>query len=181
MTIPLKTLSKGIAQALRHRPSRFGLELDESGWVAVADLLAGLCHRRGWCELTLADIEAVLALPGKQRYEMRDGRIRALYGHSARAGVQKEMAVPPQFLYHGTAPETVELIMRDGLKPMRRQFVHLSTDVETAQIVGQRKNRQPVILRVRALAAHETAVSFYQGNDSTWLADFVPTEFIDVL
>jgi putative RNA 2'-phosphotransferase len=181
MTVPLKTLSKGIAQALRHRPARFGLELDESGWVDVADLLAGLCRRRGWCELTLADIEAVLAMPGKQRYELRNGRIRALYGHSASAAVQKETAVPPQYLYHGTAPETVNLILQDGLKPMRRQFVHLSTDIATAQLVGRRKDRQPVILRVRALAAHETAVFFYQGNDSTWLADFVPPDFIEVL
>lgn len=64
---------------------------------------------------------------------------------------------------------------------MKRQFVHLSVDVETAQMVGQRKDRWPVILRVRALAAQETAVPFYLGNDSTWLADYVPPEFLEVL
>lgn len=170
-----------MAQALRHQPVRYGLEPDEEGWVPVADLLAGLCRRRHWCDLTMADIQAVLAMPGKQRYEMKDGRIRALYGHSAQVVVQKETAVPPPFLYHGTAPETVSRILQEGLKPMKRQFVHLSVDVETARMVGRRKDRQPVILRVRALEACETAVPFYRGNNSTWLADHVLPEFIEVL
>jgi putative RNA 2'-phosphotransferase len=173
-----KTLSKAMAQALRHQPARYGLELDAAGWVPVADLLAGLCRRRHWCDLTAADVQAVLAMPGKQRYEMKDGRIRALYGNSAHVAVHKETAVPPPFLYHGTAPETVDRILQEGLRPMKRQFVHLSVDIETARIVGRRKDRQPVILRVRALAA---PVPFYQGNDATWLADYIPPEFLEVL
>lgn len=64
---------------------------------------------------------------------------------------------------------------------MKRQFVHLSVDAETAQIVVQRKDSLPVILQVRALAAYETAVPFYRGNDSTWLADHIPPEFLEVL
>lgn len=104
MAVPLKTLSKGIAQALRHQPVRYGLELDGDGWVPVADLLAGLCRRHRWCSLTIEDVQAVLALPGKQRYEMENGRIRALYGHSTHVAVQKETAVPSPVLYHGTVP-----------------------------------------------------------------------------
>ncbi|MEJ2746487.1 MAG: RNA 2'-phosphotransferase [Anaerolineae bacterium] len=181
MPVPLKKLSKGMAQALRHQPVRYGLELDEEGWVLVADLLAGLCRRRHWCDLTVEEVQAVLAMPGKQRYEMKNGRIRALYGHSTHVMVHKETAVPPPFLYHGTAPETVSHILQEGLRPKKRQFVHLSVDVETARMVGQRKARQPVILRVRAWEAYETAVSFYRGNDATWLADHIPPEFIEVL
>ena len=171
-----------MAQALRHKPARFGIELDEDGWTAVSDLLLGLRRRTVWPDLTEADLECVLALPGKQRYEMKDCRIRALYGHSAHVGVVKRTAIPPpSILYHGTAPETAVIILRGGLKPMRRRYVHLSTDIETAKIVGQRKDNQPVIFRVRALAAYETAVNFYPGNDSTWLADPIPPEFLEVL
>ena len=64
---------------------------------------------------------------------------------------------------------------------MKRQFVHLSDDVKTAQIVGRRKDHEPVIFKVRALEASETAVSFYLGNDSTWLADHIPPEFLEIL
>ena len=181
MKVSLKTLSKGMAQALRHRPVHFGLDLDDEGWVSVEDLLAGLCRRRNWCDLMMDDVLAVLEMPGKQRYEMKDGRIRALYGHSAHVSVRKKTAVPPRFLYHGTAQETAHVILREGLKPMKRQFVHLSDDVETAQIVGRRKDHQPVIFKVRALEASETAVHFYLGNDSTWLADHIPPEFLEIL
>ncbi|GLH96713.1 hypothetical protein Pa4123_19870 [Phytohabitans aurantiacus] len=35
-------LSKRMSLALRHAPERFGLALDEGGWVRVDDLLAAL-------------------------------------------------------------------------------------------------------------------------------------------
>ncbi|MCP4424345.1 MAG: RNA 2'-phosphotransferase [Chloroflexi bacterium] len=178
MDVNLRRLSQIMAQALRHRPERFGIELDTEGWTAVSDLLAGLHHRSPWMELTEADIQAALALSGKRRYEMQDGRIRALYGHSKRVEVRKETAVPPDTLYHGTEPETAVIILREGLKPMKRQFVHLSTDIEIAKIVGGRKNRQPVVLKVAAAAAYEQGIPFYQGNETTWLAEFVPSDFV---
>ena len=61
---------------------------------------------------------------------------------------------------------------------MRRQYVHLSLDVETAAEVGRRKARQPVILEIAAARAHAAGVRFYAGNDKVWLADFVPPDAI---
>jgi putative RNA 2'-phosphotransferase len=61
---------------------------------------------------------------------------------------------------------------------MGRQYVHLSTDKETAQQVARRKAKQWTILRVIANKAHAHGVSFYGGNEKVWLADEVPTKFI---
>ncbi len=63
---------------------------------------------------------------------------------------------------------------------MGRQYVHLSTDQDTAAAVGRRKFfPDPIILMVRAEDAWKAGVAFYAGNEKVWLADRVPPEFID--
>lgn len=56
---------------------------------------------------------------------------------------------PPAVLYHGTASATVPVILREGLRPMSRQDVHLSAEQETAVRAGARHGR-PVVLEVGA-------------------------------
>ena len=114
----------------------------------------------------------------KQRYEMRDGRIRALYGHSLPGRLAKTPAEPPDILYHGTSALALDAIRAEGLKPMGRQYMHLSTDEATAVQVARRKRGTPVILRVRAGEAHRQGHAFYIGNERVWLADGVPPEFL---
>ena len=178
MAIDLKRLSKIMAHALRHAPEQYHLDLDQDGWVEIEDLLSGLHQRKRWRNVTIDDFEAVVTMPGKKRYEMENGRIRALYGHSTDDKIRKIPVVPPEILYHGTPPATAEIILREGLKPMNRQYVHLSMDVETAVMVGGRRSSTPIVLRVNALAAHNAGIQFYEERDLIWLADIVPPEFI---
>lgn len=105
-------------------------------------------------------------------------RIRALYGHSVPGRLRREPAPPPDLLFHGTSPGVVNTILRDGLLPMSRQYVHLSIDAATAVEVGRRKSRTPVLLNIDARSAHDSGVAFYIGNERVWLADRVPPRFI---
>src|SRR5262245_22053127 len=179
---PLVELSRFVSRALRHAPHEFGLTLDAEGWVPTTELLAAV-HRSlpRWRGATEDDLRRMIAESEKKRHELGDGRIRALYGHSTEQEVVKKAEAPPELLYHGTAPESVGVMLREGLQPMSRQYVHLSIDVETAKRVGGRKARAPVILRVRAGAAHTAGTLFYRGNDQVWLADAVPAAFLEVL
>lgn len=175
-------LSKTVSHALRHEPWLYELELDDEGWVEVETLLGAL---RGespeWKGLKEEDLQEMMRGASKQRYEISGGWIRALYGHSTVEKIAKQPGRPPEFLFHGTSPEVVEVILKDGLRPMGRQYVHCSPDLATARMVGGRKARQPVILRVRAGEAHGAGVVFYVGNSGVWLADFVPGGFLEVL
>ncbi|WP_420340975.1 RNA 2'-phosphotransferase [Tepidanaerobacter syntrophicus] len=38
----------------------------------------------------------------------------------------------PQILYHGTTPKSAENILKTGLKPCGRQYVHLFSDIKQA-------------------------------------------------
>jgi len=176
----LQRLSRTISHALRHEPWLYELELDEEGWVDVEALLSALrSQRREWIQLTEQDILRVMKAADKRRFELKAGRIRALYGHSTPQRLRQVPAAPPAMLYHGTAPATAEVILAEGLKPMGRQYVHLSVDRATAHQVGRRKAREPVILEIAAAAAHAAGVVFYEGNEQVWLADTVPARFIE--
>ena len=121
--------------------------------------------------------------PGKRRHEIRDGHIRALYGHSFPMRVAFEPACPPAVLYHGTARRFLPSIMEEGLRPMSRQYVHLSADTDMARQVGSRHDRRdpPVVLRVDAAAARGDSVAFYPtGNERVWLCNALPAKYLSV-
>lgn len=172
--------SKAVSHALRHEPWLYELELDSEGWVAVDELLFALrTEKSEWSTLREADIAEMIARSDKKRHELQGGRVRALYGHSVPGKLLRQPAEPPTILYHGTSPATAERIRVEGLQPMGRQYVHLSIDRGTAEQVGHRKARTPVVLVVRAAKAYAGDVAFYRGNDQVWLADFVPPEFME--
>ena len=172
-------LSRVTSHALRHQPARYGLALDGEGWVDVADLLAALRrHRREWAGLARVDLERMIARSDKPRFELQGERIRARYGHSVPVEAARSPVPPPELLYHGTTPEAAARILGDGLRPMRRQFVHLSADEPSARAVGRRRTPRPVVLTVRAGEAQAAGVRFYEGGPGIWLADHVPARFI---
>lgn len=117
----------------------------------------------------------------KKRHEIKDNRIRALYGHSTEEKIAKEISRPPDILYHGTANRFLQSILEHGLVSMERQYVHLSCDRQTAVEVGKRRDDKPVILAVHAAAAWRDGVPFYHGNETIWLADRIPAQYIELM
>lgn len=179
MNNDLVQLSRTMSYALRHHPEEFGLKLDDEGWVAVEQLLWALRKRRqAWRDLREEDFASVIVQSEKQRFEMRNGMIRAYYGHSVEQKIVREPTTPPTRLFHGTTPDVLQAIRSTGLRPMTRQYVHLSDDEATARQVALRRTRTPVILEISALQAYQHGIKFYLGNDMVWLADSIPPEFI---
>nr|WP_281376528.1 RNA 2'-phosphotransferase [Actinomycetospora corticicola] len=164
-------MSKRMSRALRHEPARIGIELDDEGWTSVEALVAVL-------GVTRADVEDVVHHGSKPRYELDGGRIRARYGHSVAGRVELPVADPPAVLFHGTGPTTAGAVREEGLRPMGRQYVHLSGDEATARQVGARHGGVPVVFVVDAAAAAEAGVVFRRGNDDTWLVAGIGPEFL---
>ena len=177
----LVELSKEISYALRHAPWEYELELDEQGFVPIAQLLHALNESNEFeREIIQADLEQIIATSEKKRHEIVGDKIRALYGHTVPQIIKKEPGIPPAVLYHGTTHRALPQILQDGLKPMQRQYVHLSIDVETATRVGKRRDPEPVILKIDTEAAQKAGILFYIGNDKVWLCKEVPKECIMV-
>lgn len=182
MTVSDAELSRVVSHALRHEPWVYELEVDDEGWVSVDQLLAALQEKGGpWGSVDRTSLGRMQASATKHRHEFDGERVRALYGHSLPTPVRKRPSIPPDRLFHGTAPETLTAIRREGLLPMQRQFVHLSVDRETALMVGRRKSASPAIVMVDAFAAHSAGTVFYQGNELVWLAGRVPAESLQIV
>ncbi|MDO5558984.1 MAG: RNA 2'-phosphotransferase [Oscillospiraceae bacterium] len=173
-------LSKEISYALRHNPQAYGLKLDENGWVDENMLLRALHKNEKFRRVTSDDIKNAVKSSDKKRHEIKDGKIRALYGHSVSVRIEKELSEPPEILYHGTARDSLASIIKTGLTSQSRQYVHLSTDTITALNVGKRHDSKPVMLKIDAKQAWDDGVKFYIGNDKVWLADEIPAKYISV-
>lgn len=171
-------VSKFLSLVLRHQPQRAGLVLDEAGWVAVDDLLAG-CARCG-VVLDREGLEQIVRESDKQRFALsEDGqRIRANQGHSVKVSLGLEPVTPPAVLYHGTVDRFVASIRAEGLRRGKRHHVHLSETVETAVVVGSRRGRA-VVLRVRAGAMHDDGHEFFRSENGVWLTEHVPPHYLE--
>ncbi|MFB4308113.1 RNA 2'-phosphotransferase [Actinomadura sp. GTD37] len=168
-------ISKYLAKHLRHRPERIGLTLSPEGWADVTGLLDAAA-RHGFA-LTRSELEHVVNVNDKKRYELDGDRIRAVQGHSVPVELNLPPASPPEFLYHGTVRRSADAIARDGLLPMGRHAVHLSPDRETAARVGARRGR-PVVLTVEAGRMAADGYKFRVSANGVWLADSVPPEYL---
>lgn len=167
-------LSKTLSYLLRHNPEDGNLEMDPQGFVALDSLLDALAER-GWRELDPESFMDTLDDPSVERFERRGTAVRATYGHSVDVDPEYPEIQPEFPLYHGTSPDAWTSIKSDGLKPMNRQYVHLSRTVEEAARVGKRHADSPIILSVKP--SSQTTVTYYRAGPVV-LADHVPPDFL---
>jgi len=179
MKIDYNELSKILSHALRHEPEKYGLKLDE-GWCDVNDLLNSLKQvNLKWKELTLQDLKVMIDNSRKKRHELLGDKIRAVYGHSLTERIEKKASMPPVFLFHGTTGSKAKQIFTGGLKPMERQYVHLTEKIEEAKLVAERWGESEIeILKIESYNAHLHGINFYKEKNSIWLADTILSKYI---
>ncbi|WXR62721.1 RNA 2'-phosphotransferase [Peptostreptococcaceae bacterium AGR-M142] len=173
-----KDLSKFMSYILRHNPKKFNIKLDINGWTNLDYLMNVLRADRRFNDLELIDIQNMISSSNKMRFEINNKKIRALYGHSIDKKIKKEKSIPPMYLYHGTARRFLDSIKQKGLIPKNRQYVHLSKDIDTALMVGKRRDDRPVILKIEAKRAYEDGIDFYKEKDDVWLCDNLSFKYI---
>jgi putative RNA 2'-phosphotransferase len=167
MELKLIQLSKKLSYALRHRPEEFGLTPDEHGFIPLEEVCRQL-------DVSHDDIAEVLAQSPKRRFEIRDEAIRTLYGHSYPVKLDLPDYVEGNVLYHGTSRRASARILREGLKPSGRQYVHLSKNSDDARQVGRRRDRNPIILRINIRRAKEKGAKFMDAGDVVLAASVPP-------
>jgi putative RNA 2'-phosphotransferase len=165
-----------MAFALRHDPAHFDLQLDDEGWTSFEDLVIAVrFERHEWAYLDEFIVKAVIA--DMDRFEIRNGRIRAVYGHSVELLKPPATATPPPILLHGTSADNVSSILRHGILRMRRRFAHFSTDYDW---VVQFLDDKPcwAVFEIDTALALKGGITFRQANRHVWLTDAMPPEFL---
>lgn len=171
-------LSKFLSYILRHAPEAAGLSQDRGGWAEVAQVLEA-ARGKGF-DVDEARLGAAVANNEKKRFTLsEDGaRIRAAQGHStAQVEIAFAPMAPPALLYHGTAETNLASVLRSGLEPRKRHYVHLWPNAATAVQVGRRHGK-PVVLRVDSGAMQAAGLIFHRADNGVWLTRSVPPEFL---
>ncbi|MBR5126374.1 MAG: RNA 2'-phosphotransferase [Oscillospiraceae bacterium] len=175
----LQKIGVELSYLLRHCKEPLYVD-PEGGWAQTETMITVLAkHFPG---MNREVLEAVVAADNKGRFSFDDtrSRIRANQGHSIPSvRVDMQRMDPPEFLFHGTSDRFLPAIMEAGLKPMSRQFVHLSSDVETAVKVGKRHGGKTVVLKVHAKALAEAGSEFLLSANSVWQVKAVPPEYLE--
>jgi putative RNA 2'-phosphotransferase len=170
-------ISKFMSLVLRHEPQALGVELDANGWTDFVEFSDKLTAK---LKVSRQDIEKLVATNPKQRFIIANGRIRANQGHSVEIDLALNASAPPATLFHGTTDEAWQSIKRQGLVKRERTHVHLSKDVETAEIVSKRRKAPWVILTVNTVGMSDAGSKFYLADNGVWLVEHVPAQFIGI-
>lgn len=183
-----KKLSTMLCFFLRHKPEEARIELNEEGWTDVHILIKNIntyckkqIQRHDVEVFTLEHLQYILNRDPKRYSNTHDwSAIRCTQGHShPSVNIKFEVIVPEHDLYHGTSPNYLESIMRDGLLPQTRHYVHLSKDIKTATDVGKRhsKKLEPVILVIKK----DTPIDFFITENGVFHATHIPPEYLTIL
>lgn len=169
-------ISKYMSMILRHRPEVIGIQLDEHGWADVNELIEGIAKKK---KFNREILEEIVRTDSKQRYSFNEDKtkIRANQGHSISVDLELEPLEPPEILWHGTAEKYVASIEKTGLRPGNRMYVHLSSDMQTAEKVGSRHGK-PIVYQVKSGEMYRKGFRFYRSVNGVWLTIMVPVEYL---
>ena len=183
-------LSKYLSYVLRHHPEAAGLKLMTDGWVDTYKLLTAIAANSGY-KVDLNRLKEIVNTDEKQRYSFKEmhgdpyALIRANQGHSVKELkmnykelIEEEL---PDYVYHGTSKENANKILESGeIKPMSRQMVHLSKDIETATKVGKRHG-ELAIFKVDCKKAFHDGKRFYISENGVYLVDRLDIKYTELM
>ncbi len=184
----LESLSKFLSLLLRHKPDILNLKMSKEGFVDLDELVQKIRSRKNFAWVTREDIESLVKGDEKGRFEIKviDRRefIRVRYGHSLNLPVevdyQKVSLGEVKVLYHGTRKDVLPYILKEGLKPMARKFVHLTKTPEDALIVARRRRGSAVILKIDVESFLKDGGVIYKATDRIYLAKEIPPKYIKI-
>lgn len=173
----LDSLGRTMAGVLRHFPERYGLDMDEHGFVDLRDFITALQIRnKKFRFLKPHHILGVIETDAKGRYEFREGRIRATYAHSFEVDLDLPQDNIPTILYFPTTEEETQILLEIGLKPSDRKMVHLSHSYEDAMEAGRVRTDDPIILEVNTEKAIDQGVVIMKAGKTVYVTKETPPD-----
>lgn len=175
----LDHLGRVMTGILRHFPDRYQLAIDAHGWVSLPDLVRAIGRKHpAYHWLRPQHLVAIAETDAKGRYEVRDDRVRATYGHTLEVDLDLPTENIPDHLYFPVTAEEAAIVLEVGLKPSDRRKVHLSKTAAAARAAGKVRTPEPTILEIDATRARATGIVIMQAGKTVYLADQIPAELL---
>lgn len=174
-----KKISKFLCGLLRHFPDEHNIQVDDQGWCDTREVHKVLKEK--YSGMNINKLHAIVAMDNKGRYEVNSGEIRAVYGHSINVDLEDNNEHIPEKLYHGTSESALSDIMSEGLKPISRQSVHLTDDMNEARNVGSRHSDTVVLLEIDTKSLISDGANITKRGKSVYTTSHVDPQFIKVI
>jgi len=171
-------LSKRLSGILRHFPEKYGVRIDKHGWANIKDIVYGLKKDSMFEWVEEWHIIGIAMYDKKGRFEIKNDKIRARYGHSIKVHIEPIDQKVPEILYHGTTVERLRSILKQGIRPMKRIMVHLTNSFETAVETGKRHGKNLVILEISSKCLEEKGYNILHQSKYIYTVEQVPPECI---
>ncbi len=173
MNKKLKTIGRQLVRILRHVPGN--IKIYNGGYARTIDILTHF-------HIGLSELSEIVDYDNKDRLAFLYDKelIRASQGHSFDVDLGLPPITPPDILLHGTIEDFLELIFETGIKKMNRHAVHLSTNLETATQVANRRKSDTIILNIDSKTMFEDGYDFFLSDNGVWLTDIVPAKYISI-
>jgi putative RNA 2'-phosphotransferase len=175
----LDHLGRILTGILRHFPDRYQLTMDAQGWVSLPQIVRAISQKHPMYHwLRVQHLVAIAETDAKGRYEVRDERVRATYGHTLELELDLPTEDIPDRLYFPVTVEESGIVLEVGLRPSDRKKVHLSKTADDARAAGAVRTPEPIILEVDAKRARGEGIVIQKAGKTVYLVDQVPATFL---
>lgn len=173
-------LGRIITGILRHRPEKYHLEVSESGYVNIDEIVQEIrFHYRRFHFVGPSHIFAIVLTDTKGRYQLTDNKryLRATYGHTIDVDLSD---LPtdgvPEVLYYPTNREEFEILRENGILPSDRRWIHLSSSDEKAYIAGLYHFDEPLLIPINSESVIAGGEIIYHAGPEVFICKFVQPE-----
>ena len=167
-----KQLAKLIDYILSRRPDEFGLVADADGFFKIKELLKAINEEEGFGYVRRSHLNEIdITLPDHP-FEIADKLIRSKIRDRL---PQRSVALdPPKLLFTCVRQKAYPHVSLKGIWPTGFSRIVLSSDIDMAERIGKRFDREPIVLHVNVQQSEIQGVVFFQAGETLYLADFIP-------
>ena len=161
---------------LGHNPDEFGLVPDAEGFVAFKELLWAVHEEPGWGYVRQAGLNEVLLGKDRALFEVVRNRIRTLE-RRWELDIEAPAEGLPKLLFIAVRQRAHARALEKGLQSGQGTHLVLSPNEDMALRIGKRKDRNPVLLEIRAEQARMEGTLFHTFGE-LYLAEKIPQRFL---
>lgn len=176
MTKPhaLQRLAKLIDYILARRPDEFGLVPDPDGFIKIKELLKAINEEDGFKYVRRSHLTEILLSQTQPAFEIAENCIRA----KTRQRLPQPVAAPdpPRLLFTCVRKKAYPFVLNRGLGSGGQPSIILSAERALAKRIGQRRDREAVLLTIHVRQAIANGTGFQRVGESLYLADFIAAD-----
>lgn len=176
-----KRLIKFLFTILSANPFEYGIVPGEGGWVRLKDLHWALRQTGSFPSVSVAGLKQLFELYRPEKFEIKHKHVRVLPEFHSPGLMKFSVAAPPDILYLPVRPRAHAHVLSRGLRPAGdAKWIVLWKEMDMALRAGKRRDREPVIARLKVDSAMRQGAVFHEAGGCIYLAQWLEPQWLDM-